>query len=60
MNQPQQPQFKENAQYSLFQQLIELKTQANFSGLYDASDFIGQIIDNMVKDGVGSKPLGFK
>lgn len=39
------------AQYSLFQQLIELKTLANFSGLYDAVDFLTSAIDKMAEEG---------
>jgi hypothetical protein len=38
------------AQYSLYQQLIELKTLANFSGLYDAADFVQQELDRMVEE----------
>jgi hypothetical protein len=52
---------KKQAQYSLFQQLLELKVQANFCGLYDAADFLDMHIDKMASNGKMSKPKhGYK
>lgn len=36
----------EPAQYSLYEQLVELKRVANMTGLYDAADWLQRHIDD--------------